>query len=475
MGGAFSRMSFGQLLVINPHTIDSRTLIGQLLVTLLLVLVNAFFVAAEFALVKVRPTRIAEAALRNPLGAHAVQRIHRKLDSYLSATQLGVTLASLAVGWIGEESVTAAVSPIFTKLSPLWGDKVATGLGVAVAFTVITYLHIVFGELAPKWLAIQNPDVLALRLAYPLEVFYRVCYPLIWFLNHTARFLLTRIGLRPASEHEAAFSEAELRIALDKSEEGGTIPESAGDIADRAFHFGRGKVRDVMTPRPEVAFLSTEDTLEENLEVVSRTNYARYPLCRGSLDDVVGRVHVRDLLILCRERGALFADGPGPEMTLESITHPGLYVPETKALDAMLEDFRSQRMEMAVVQDEYGVTAGVVTLEDVLEELVGEIQQEFVPSQSEVEEQPDGSYLVDGKVTLARLVREYNVGAEVEGIETIGGFVLSTHTGLPQLGYSARLNDWRVEIAELAGRRIRRVRIVREKTAESADTQEARE
>lgn len=458
-------MLFGQVMMVTEHAVDSRMLIGQLLITLVLVLVNAFFVAAEFALVKVRPTRIAEAAERNPRGAQAVQRIHRSLDSYLSATQLGVTLASLALGWIGEAAVTAAFMPLFMKLSPIWGERLATGVGVAVAFTVITYSHIVFGELAPKWLAIQMPDVLALRLAYPLEIFYRVCYPLIWFLNHTAKFLLTKIGLKPASEHETAFSEAELRIALDKSEEGGTIPESAGEIADRAFHFGRGKVRDVMTPRPEVAFLNTESPLGENLEVVSKMNYARYPLCRGSLDDVVGRIHVRDLLILCRDKGTLFTDDSGIVPDLEGISQPVLYVPETKALDAMLEDFRSQRMEMAIVQDEYGVTAGVVTLEDVLEELVGEIQQEFVPSQSEVAQQPDGSYIVDGKVTLARLVREYNVGAEVEGIETVGGYVLSTHTGLPQLGYTARLDGWRVEIAELAGRRIRRVRIVRDRTA----------
>jgi CBS domain containing-hemolysin-like protein len=186
----------------------------------------------------------------------------------------------------------------------------------------------------------------------------------------------------------------------------------------------------------------------------------------------VGRVHVRDLLILCREKGELFASDPASAVALEEISHPVLYVPETKPLDAMLEDFRSQRMEMAIVQDEYGVTAGVVTLEDVLEELVGEIQQEFVPSQSEVEVQPDGSYVVDGKVTLARLVREYNVGAEVDGIETVGGYVLSTHTGLPQLGYSTALDGWRLEIFELAGRRIRRVRISRENDDRTADTEE---
>ena len=270
--------------------------IGQLVVTLLLVALNAFFVAAEFSMIKVRSTRIDEAAERNVFGARLVQNIHRKLDTYLSATQLGVTLASLALGWVGEPAVAAAIEPFFERLAPHFGHTIAHGIGVTVAFTVITYFHIVFGELAPKWLSIQKPDTIALMAAYPLEFFYRLCFPLIWFLNVTARLLLKRIGIRPASGHEMAFSEAELRIALDKSEEGGTIPESAGDIADRAFHFGRGKVRDVMTPRPEVAFLNVENTLAENLAIVAQANYARYPLCRDNLDDVVGRIHVRDLL-----------------------------------------------------------------------------------------------------------------------------------------------------------------------------------
>lgn len=436
--------------------------IGLLLLTVLLVGLNAFFVGAEFALVKVRPTRIEEAARNGVWSAKIVQRIHSRLDSYLSAIQLGVTLASLALGWIGEPAVAGAIRPLTERLSPLWGGHAAEVIGVVISFTLITYFHIVFGELAPKWLTIQRTDTVALWVAYPLDVFYKICFPLIWFLNNTARVLLSRIGIQPASEGEDAFSEAELRIALDKSEEGGAIPESAGTIADRAFYFGRGKVRDVMTPRPEVAFLTLEQSLADNLAVVAKTNYARYPLCRGGLEDVIGRVHVRDLLMLCRNEEQLFADAPDSGTRLGSICNPVLYVPETKALDAMLLDFRSQRMEMAIVQDEYGVTAGVVTLEDVLEELVGEIQQEFEPSPSEIEVREDGSFLVDGKVTLARMVREYGVGEEVEGIETVGGYVLSTHTGLPQLGYHTQLGEWRLEIVEMSGRRIRRIRLVRE-------------
>lgn len=422
----------------------------QLVVTLLLIALNAFFVAAEFALIKVRSSRIEEAVKNNHPTARIVQRIRRRMDSYLSATQLGVTLASLALGWVGEPAVSSLIEPLFGSLGPQVSHKLTKIVGITIAFTLITYFHIVFGELAPKWLAIQMPDKLALLVAYPLEVFYRVCYPLIWFLNHTARFLLKQIGIQPASEHELLFSEEELRIALDRSEEGGAIAESAGEIADRAFHFGRGKVRDVMTPRPEIAFLTLAATLAKNLEIVEQTSFARYPVCRSSLDDVIGRIHVRDLLPLAKSAESL---------SLEASCHPVLFVPETKPLDDMLEDFRSRRMEMAIVQDEYGITAGVVTLEDVLEELVGEIQQEFVPSPSEVQLLEDGSYMVDGKITLARLVREYGVCAEVDGIETIGGYVLSTHTGHPRIGYSADLAGWRVMVAELSGRRIIRVRI----------------
>ena len=429
--------------------------ITGILIALLLVGVNGFFVGAEFAIIKVRGTRIEEMARAGSHPARVVQRIHKHLDSYLSATQMGVTLASLGLGSVGEPAISALLLPLFEHLGSFLSKAISHAIGIAVAFTLITYFHIVFGEVAPKWLAIQNPEKLALLVALPLDLFYRVFYPLIWFLNSTARLILGHLGIRPASEGETTLSEAELRIALTQSEEGGAIAESASEIADRAFHFGHGKVRDVMTPRPEVAFLCIDWPMAQNLEVVRQTRFARYPVCRGDLESVVGRIHVRDLLPL-----ALETDGSAETSTaLEALCQPVLYVPETKALDTMLEDFRLRRMEMAIVQDEYGVTAGVVTLEDVLEELVGEIQQEFVPAPSEVEIQSDGSYLVDSKITLARLVREYGVGEEVEGVETIGGYVLSTHTGHPRMGYRARLGRWEFEVAEMSGRRIRRVRL----------------
>lgn len=435
--------------------------IGQLIASIVLIFLNALFVATEMAIIKARITRVEEIAGDDKRSIRIVKKIRSNLDSYLSAVQLGVTLTSLALGWVGEPAVSALLVPVLKFLDPYVSKTVLTGITIGTSFFIITYFAIVFGELAPKWLAIHRPEQISLRLGYPLFVFYKVCFPLIWFLNSSARWILSRFGIQPANDDESTFSEQELRIALDRSEEGGAIPESAGDIADRAFHFGRSKVRDVMTPRPDVAFLDVDDSLEENLKLVERMKYSRYPVCRGNLEDIIGRVHVRDLLLLIDGSNTATLDMTAPAKILEAIAHPMLIVPETKLLDAMLTDFRTKQMEMAIVQDEYGVTAGIVTLEDVLEELVGEIQQEFAIAPPEVEVQEDGSWIVDGKITLSRLLREYEVGEEVEGIETVGGLILASLSGLPTIGYSVEQDGWRYEITEIERRRIRRVRITR--------------
>jgi CBS domain containing-hemolysin-like protein len=430
---------------------------------IVLVLVNAFFVAAEYSVVAVRRTRVDELVAQGKRTALIVQRIKQNLESYLTASQLGVTLASLGLGSVGEPAIAAMIEPIFAaRLGPLVGKSVANIIGVAVAFTSITYMHIVFGELGPKWVAIGKPDRIALLTAVPFEFFYRACYPLVRLITVSGGFLLRPMGVKPMGENESALSEEELRQVISESQEAQAIPEVAEEIAERAFHFGRGRVRDVMTPRPEVVYLTLGQPLDEMLDKVQRTSYARFPVCRGDLENVIGRVHVRDLLSLARDFDRLTekqVEIDQVDARLQAACGLVLFVPENKPLDAMLDDFRAQRMEMAIVQDEYGVTAGVVTLEDVLEELVGEIQQEFAPTPSEVQALPDGSYMVDYKVTLARLVREYHIGSEVPDIETIGGYVLATLPGNPRIGDKTRLDDWQAEVTELAGRRIRRLRL----------------
>ena len=435
-----------------------------------LVLLNAFFVAAEYSVVAVRRTRVDELVAQGKRSALIVQRIKQNLEAYLTASQLGVTLASLGLGSVGEPAIARAIEPWFRDhLSHVASAATANIIGITIAFTLITYMHIVFGELGPKWVAIGKPDRIALMTAVPFELFYRAFYPLIRLISVSGSWLLKPLGVEPVSENITALSEDELRRVLSDSQEARAIPEVAEEIADRAFHFGRGRVRDVMTPRPEVVFLTLDQPLSHLLDVVQHTSYARFPVCRGDLDNVIGRVHVRDLLFLVRD-----ASLTPEEVTtrLEEVCGSVLFVPEKKTLDAMLDDFRAQRMEMAIVQDEYGVTAGVVTLEDVLEELVGEIQQEFTPTPSEVEPMPDGSYLVDYKVTLARLVREYHIGVEVPDIDTIGGYLLATLPGNPRVGDKTRMDGWLVEVTELAGRRIRRVRMTPIPTEHSPPNEE---
>ena len=425
---------------------------------IVLVLVNAFFVAAEYSVVAVRRTRIDELVAQGRRTARIVQRIKQDLESYLTASQLGVTLASLGLGSVGEPAIAAMIEPVFAaRLGPLVGRTVAHIIGVAVAFTSITYMHIVFGELGPKWVAIGKPDRIALLTAVPFDFFYRACYPLVRLITVSGGLLLRPLGVKPMGENESALSEEELRQVISEAQEAQAIPEVAEEIAERAFHFGRARVRDVMTPRPEVVYMRLDQPLDALLDLVQHTSYARFPMCRGDLENVIGRIHVRDLLTLARDSHHLPA--AQARERLEALCGSILFVPENKPLDSMLDDFRAQRMEMAIVQDEYGVTAGVVTLEDVLEELVGEIQQEFAGSPSEVQALPDGSYMVDYKVTLARLVREYHIGSEVPDIETIGGYVLATLPGNPRIGDKTRLDGWQAEVTELAGRRIRRLRL----------------
>ena len=409
-----------------------------ILAAVVLVLINAFFVAAEYAVVAVRRTRIDELVAQGNRSAKIVQHIKRDLEAYLTASQLGVTLASLGLGSVGEPAIAAAIEPWFkAHLGPVTGAGAANIIGVVVAFILITYLHIVFGELGPKWVAIGKPDKVALLTAVPFNLFYRLFYPLVRLISASGIMLLKPLGVKPMGENETALSEDELRRVLSDSREANTIPEVAEEITDRVFHFGRGRVRDVMTPRPEVVYLTLDQPLNQILDTVQRTSYARFPVCREDLENVVGRVHVRDLLALARDSAALSEEQVTAR--LHALCGSVLFVPENKSLDAMLDDFRAQRMEMAIVQDEYGVTAGVVTLEDILEELVGEIQQEFAKAPPEVQAMPDGSYLVDYKVTLARLVREYHIGTEVPDIETIGGYVLAS---LPAIHASVTKPAW---------------------------------
>jgi CBS domain containing-hemolysin-like protein len=416
-----------------------------LLLTLFLVLLTGFFVAAEFALVKIRATRVDELAAKNLFGARKLQGALRNLNAYLSATQLGITVATLTLGSFGETVVEALIGPVL-KPVPHW-------MTTAVALTFVTVLEVVIGEIAPKTLAIQRAERIALAVIYPLDLFYKLFQGPIWVMNGLATLVLRPFGLRPSGEHGEgdAHSEDELRLILEASHAGGTIKESELTLVNQVFDFTHRTVREVMVPRPDVTFLDISRPLVDTVAAVEVAGFSRFPLIDGSPDNVIGVVHVKDLLRL-----TLSGD---PAASLAGIARPALSVPETKPVEVLLREFQQKRQRLAVVVDEYGGTAGIVTLEDIVEEIVGDLQDEFDRSAPEMEPAGKDCYTVDGRMAIDKLVRQLDltVSDALPDIDTVGGLFLATRTGPLRIDDTTTLGGATLTITELAGRRIRRV------------------
>lgn len=429
---------------------------GLILLAVLLVLINGFFVAAEFAIVKVRATRIDELATKGRFGAKRAQQALRHLDSYLSASQLGITLASLALGWVGEPTIAHLLEPLLEgRVSP----RAQSVIAFTVGFTIITFFHIVVGEQAPKWMAIQKAEVVTLAVIYPLHWFYKIFRLPILVLNAAAMGTARLFGIQPAGEGEMAHSEAELRALLSASHESGEIKESELHLVNQIFDFAHQQAKEIMVPRPDVVFLSTHRSIAENIGITQEANYTRYPLCEGSPDEVVGMIHVKDLLAAGGAATDLTPEGAAAR--LRQIARPVFRVPETKPIDQMLREFQREHQHLAVVVDEYGGTAGIVTLEDILEEIVGDIQDEFDRSAPELEPAGKDCYYVDARMSLDKLERTLGVErpADAPDVDTIGGYVMATLGNAVRVGDTLAYDSATVEVTEMAGRRIRKVRV----------------
>jgi CBS domain containing-hemolysin-like protein len=341
------------------------TAVLKLVGVLLLIALNGFFVTAEFAIIKVRATQIEPLVRSGHRRARVAQLIITHLDSYLSATQLGITVASLGLGWLGEPFVARLLAPLFA-LGGLQQEAVIETVSFAVGFSLITFCTIVLGELVPKWLAIQRAQTIALAVARPLHLFLLLFRPFIWLLNRSGNAIMSLIGVAPPSGGDVAHSEEELRLLLSK---GKAFSSTGRNILLNALELQNRTVREVMVPRTSVVFLSTMRTIEENIAIALENQFTRYPLCEKSLDSVVGMIHLKDLFKLKGESG----NGA----RLVDIKREMLFVPETMPLERILNTFLAKRVLMAIAVDEYGGTAGLVTLENVLEELVGDIRDEF--------------------------------------------------------------------------------------------------
>ncbi|MBM3835618.1 MAG: HlyC/CorC family transporter [Verrucomicrobia bacterium] len=423
-----------------------------LLLVLFLVFLNGFFVAAEFAIVKIRETQLAPLINRGHRRAKIAQRIVRNLDASLSATQLGITLASLGLGWFAEPLFAKLMEPLMRGLSAQLQHSIA----FAVGFSVITFLHIVMGELAPKSLAIQKPLPTTLWIASPLLWFYKVSYPFIWALNNTSLWLLRRVGIEPVSEAELVHSEEELRLLFAASQEQAGGSDLGRDIVLNALSLRRRIARDVMRPRLEIVGLDTEASIVECLDAAEKTRYSRFPLCEeGNPDKTLGVVHFKDLFAmrLKAKRGA----------DLSSVARKLIYIPETAKLEKLLQLFLERRLHMAIVVDEYGGTVGMVTLENILEELVGQIQDEFDQEKPLLQKTSDNSWELDGALPLHELSELAGENLEEEGITTTSGFVTHRQGGFAKAGDVLKIGAFELRVEAMDGLRVSRLHLTRRK------------
>ncbi|MCZ8518406.1 MULTISPECIES: hemolysin family protein [Paenibacillus] len=424
----------------------------NLLLVLFLVLLNGFFVAAEFALVKVRQSRLQQLESEGHGKARYALAVTSKLDAYLSSTQLGITLASLGLGWVGEPAIShLIVEPAFAVLG-LENAWYADAVAFAIAFASITFLHIVLGELAPKSLAIQKSELTSLWLSAPLMLFYRVFYPVIWLLNGAANRLLRLVGVQPATEHEAAHTEEEIRILMDQSARSGHIDKDELALFDNIFEFSDRVAREIMLPRTDMDCLFTELSFEENLKMVYETKHTRYPVATNDKDEIVGFVHMSDLLTA----------EPDKAHELKDFLRPVLMVPESMEISHVLKLMQRKRSQLAVVIDEYGGTAGLLTAEDILEEIVGEMHDEFDEGEKpEIEKLSDG-YSVDGRVLLEELDDMLALGIVDDEVDSIGGWLFKQLEGSVARGRKYAYEGFVYEITETERLRVLRVKITTE-------------
>jgi CBS domain containing-hemolysin-like protein len=427
----------------------------NLFMVAVLIGLTAFFVASEFAIVKVRSSRIDQLVSEGNPKAEAAQKIISNLDGYLSACQLGITITALGLGWLGEPTIVVLLNPVFESFAV--PESASHIIAFIIAFSVITFLHVVIGELAPKTWAIQKAEQITLLTAKPLILFYKIMYPFIFTLNGSARFITRMFGLGTASEHEVAHSEEELRIILSESYESGEINQSELDYVNKIFEFDNRIAKEVMVPRTEIVSLEKDTPLKEIVRTVKEEGYTRYPVIEGDKDNILGLINIKEILTDCLSNECP-QDQPVP-----NYIKPIIRVIETIPIHDLLLKMQKERSHMAILIDEYGGTAGLVTAEDIIEEIVGEIQDEFdIDERPLVQKLGEEHFIFDAKL----LINEFNdlLGTDLsdEEVDTIGGWMLTQRYDLKQ-GDSLTEGGYKITAKEMEGHHIFYVEVKRAK------------
>lgn len=434
------------------QVLDLNTILG-LIAVVVLVLLNGFFVAAEFALVSVRRTRVEEMIAQGVTSAIAVRKAIHDPDQFIAATQLGITLASLGLGWAGEPALSHVIDPVLNllPLPQVWHETTSHTISAGIAFAIITFLHVVIGELAPKSIALQRPESTALIVARPTmwaEVLFR---PGIWLLNGAGNAILRMLGFQASAGHDMVHSVEEIRMLVATSTSHGLIEESEHDMLDAVFDLRALMVRQVMIPRTEMVTIRRETTIRELLDIQKEAPYTKIPVYEKDKDHIIGILYLRDIVDELA-RGNL-------DVSIEEFMRPAIYLPESTRINGVLAAFRTGRQHMAIVLDEYGGTAGLVTLEDILEEIAGEIPDQFDEDEPEITRAPDGSWLVSGLAQIEDVSDALGIELSDANYDTIGGYVMGKLERIPAKGDKIATDGTVFCVEQVDGMRIDLLRI----------------
>jgi len=427
--------------------------IFKVFLALFLVFLNGFFVAAEFSMVKVRRTRLAELSEAGSHRAKTALDITGELDAYLSACQLGITLASLGLGWLGEPAIAALIEPLFENLTG-WTPVYTHTVAIVIAFITITILHIVLGELVPKSLAIQKAEKIVLLTAGWLRLFHKVFYPATWALNGIANKVVRKMGLEPSNTAEVAHSPEEIRLLVDSSQKHGAIDKMEGVLLDNVFDFTDRTAFEVMVPRQDMVCLYTENSIDEARQIAKKYGHVRYPLCQDDKDNIIGLIHVRDLLS---------GDDDAAITELVQLKRDILFVPETMLISQLLKVMRAKRARIVVAVDEFGGTSGIVTIEDIVEELVGEIYDEFEQDLPVVVKLGEQDFEFHGRLILDDVAEILGIKFGEEPVSTIGGYIASRLGRMAVEGDKITYQNYTFTVTKISGHRILKVRVTANK------------
>lgn len=429
----------------------------NLLLVVLLIALTAFFVTTEFAIIRLRSSRVDQLVMEGRKNALAVQRIINNLDGYLSACQLGITLTALGLGWLGEPTIEQMLHPVLQAVLP---PSLVSIVSFVIAFSAITFLHVVIGELAPKTVAIQKAEQVSFLFAPAISLFYKVMYPFIWALNGSAAWLVSLFGMVPAKESEEAHSEEELRIILTESYESGKINQAEYGYVSNIFNFDDLLAREIMVPRTDMVCLYQENSLEKNIKIIKEEQYTRFPMASENKDQIVGMVNTKEFFLNYTDSSNL---------DVAQLIRPVLTVSEVMPVKNLLKEMQKRESHMAILVDEYGGTSGMVTIEDILEEIVGEIRDEFDSEEkADVEVIAPNHVVVNGKVLISEINHLLQVDIDEDDLDTVGGWIYSQNPTLKE-GVEWQYGDLSIVIKKKDKHRIRKVEVIRQTESRNQD------